>query len=189
MSVTPDNLVQGPATIYSGSYSLTGTNEPADTAVNTTPPASSWTDVGGTMEGCKVTIDQSFSELSVDQLVDVVGSRIQKRVFNIETACAEPTLANLAMSTNTTVGSSGAGFTGTWDPVTDTSATQPNYFAIIVDGWAPNYKRRRIHGRKVLVTEKVEMAYLKDKQTIIPVTFKCHYVSSTRTPIHVVDGS
>lgn len=189
MSVTPDNLVQGPATLYSGSYSLTGVGEPTDATVNATPAVSSWTDIGGTMDGLKITVDQSFSELEVDQLVDVVGSRIQKRVFTLETSCAEPTLANLAMATNTTAGASGAGYTGTWDPTTDTSATQPAYFAILADGWAPNYKRRRVIGRKVLVTEKVEMAYLKDKQTVIPTTFKCHYVSAARTPIHVVDAA
>jgi hypothetical protein len=133
MAVLATNLVQGPATLYSGAF---GAAEPLDTAVNTTPAASSWTDVGGTQDGVKLTIDQSYTELEVDQVVDRVGSRLTKRDFTVETSMAEPTLANLSLSLNGGTSASGAGY-ASFEPSFASSATQPTYKALLFDGWAP----------------------------------------------------
>lgn len=184
MSVTTTNLVQGPATVYSGVF---GATEPADSAVNTTPQASAWTDAGGTQDGVTLGVEQTYGELTVDQLVDRVGSRLTKRDFTVKTSLAEPTLANLSLVTNGGTTASGSGY-GTWEPTFASSATQPTYRAVLFDGWAPGgaYTRRAIV-RKVLSTDAVEIGYTKDKQTLFAVTWTGHYVSESIAPVHIVD--
>lgn len=183
MSVTTTNLIQGPATLYKGNF---GATEPADTAVNAAPPASSWTDLGGTQDGVKLSVDQTYSELEVDQITLRVGSRLTKQDFTIETSLAEPTLENLSISMNGGTSASGAGYKS-FDPNVTSSATQPTYFGLILDGYAPSQLTRRIIGRRMLNTDSTELAYTKDKQTLIPVKFTGHYVSSSITPFHIVD--
>ena len=183
MSVTTTNLIQGPATLYSGQF---GATEPTDTAVNTVPAASSWTDMGGTQDGVKLSVDQTYSELDVDQITLRVGSRLTKQDFTIETSLAEATLENLSVVLNGGTAASGAGWKS-FDPNVTSSATQPNYFAVILDGYAPSQFRRRIIGRRMLNTDSTELAYTKDKQTLIPAKFSGHYVSSVITPFHIVD--
>jgi hypothetical protein len=170
--------------LYTGAF---GATEPLDTAVNTTPAASSWTDVGGTQDGVKLTIDQSYSELEVDQIVDRVGSRLTKRNFTIETSLAEPTLTNLSLVLNGGTSASGAGY-ASFEPSFASSATQPTYKALLFDGWAPGGNwNRRIILRKSLSTDATEIGYTKDKQTLFGVKFSGHYVSASIAPLHVVD--
>ncbi|MFE3031581.1 hypothetical protein ACFXKY_08020 [Streptomyces canus] len=183
MSVTTTNLIQGPATLYKGAF---GAAEPADSAVNTTPAASAWTDLGGTQDGVKLSVDQTYGELEVDQITLRVGSRLTKADFTIETSLAEATLENLSLSLNGGTSASGAGWKS-FDPNVSSSATQPNYFAVLMDGYAPNQFNRRIIGRRMLNTDSSELAYTKDKQTLIPVKFAGHYVSASVTPFHIVD--
>jgi len=184
MAVTATNLVQGPATLYYGDFQAT---EPDDTAVNSTPQASAWSDVGGTQDGVTLTIDQSYSELDVDQIVDRVGSRLTKRDFTIKTSLAEPTLANLTLVTNGGTTATGAGY-ATWEPSFASSATQPDYKALLFDGWAPGGANiRRAIIRKVLSTDAVDIGYTKDKQTLFAVTWSGHYVSESIAPVHIVD--
>jgi hypothetical protein len=183
MSVTTTNLIQGPATLYQG---LFGATEPADTAVNTTPATSAWTDLGGTQDGVKLSVDQTYSELEVDQITVRVGSRLTKVDFTIETSLAEATLENLSMSLNGGTAASGAGWKS-YDPNVSSSATQPTYFAVIMDGYAPGQFRRRIIGRRMLNTDSSELAYTKDKQTLIPIKLSGHYVSASIAPFHIVD--
>ncbi|MDX3575986.1 hypothetical protein [Streptomyces sp. FL07-04A] len=183
MSVDTTNLIQGPATLYKGAY---GATEPADTAVNTTPPSSSWTDLGGTQDGVKLSVDQTYSELEVDQITLRVGSRLTKQDFTIETSLAEATLENLSLVLNGGTSASGAGYKS-FEPNVTSSATQPNYFAIILDGYAPQQFRRRVVGRRMLNIDSAELAYTKDKQTLIPAKFAGHYVSSVIAPFHITD--
>lgn len=185
MSVTATNLVQGPATLYSAAF---GATEPADSAVNAAPPASTWTDVGGTQDGVKLSIDQNYVELEVDQVVDRVGSRLTKRDFTVETSMAEATLANLSLALNGGTSASAAGY-ASFEPSFASAATQPTYKALLFDGWAPGTAAytRRVIVRKALSTDAVEMAYTKDKQTVYGVKFSGHYVSASISPIHIVD--
>lgn len=186
MSVTATNLTMGPGTLYTGAF---GATEPADTAVNATPAASAWTDVGGTDGGVKLSVDQKFTELTVDQIVDSVGRRLTQREVMLDTNLAEPTLANLSMAMNGGTAATGSGF-ASLEPLNVTSATQPTYIAVIMDGYAPGTTqtfRRRVIARKCLNTSRLDMAYSKDKQTFIPVTFSAHYVSSSIASFHVVD--
>lgn len=184
MSVTASNLTQGPGTLYTGAFAAV---EPIDTAVNTAPLGTNWTDMGATDGGVKFSIDQKYSVLVCDQLIDEVGRRLTSRTISFDTNLAEPTLVNLAQAINGGTTATGTGF-NSLDPITTSSATQPNYFAVIMDGWAPgNAFRRRIIGRRMLNTSKVDSAYTKDKQTFIPVTLNAHYVSASTPPFHIVD--
>lgn len=189
MPVVASNLTQGPGTLYSGTF---GTSvEPADSAVNTTPiltgGSTGWTDLGATDGGSKLSIDQKFAVLSCDQIIDDVGRRVTSREIMVDTNLAEPTLANLALSINGGTQATGSGW-ATLEPVNATSATQPTYVPVILDGYAPgNNFRRRVILRKTINTAKVELAYTKDKQTLIPVSFTAHYVSASVAPIHTVD--
>ena len=183
MAVTTTNLIQGPGTLYTGAFSAV---EPADTAVNTVPAASAWTDVGGTQDGVKLKVGQTFSELEVDQIVDIPGRRLTKREFTIETNLAEPTIDNLAIALNDSTVATGSGFKSL-EPINTTSATQPTYRALIMDGYSPTSKRRRVIVRKALSSDDIEFAYMKDKQTVYTVNFSGHYVSSSIAPFKIVD--
>ena len=188
MTVTVTNLVMGPATFYLG---VVGGVEPLDASVNSVPAASAWTDFGGTMGGLTLSIDQTYTELTVDQLVDSVGRRLTKREFLITTQLAELTLNNLSASLNGSTATSGAtqngGTFATLEPLYATSATQPAYVALLIDGFTVNSLRRRTIVRKALSTAKVDQTLSKDKQTTYTTTWNGHYVSSVIAPIHVVD--
>lgn len=183
MSVTVANLIQGPAVLSSGAF---GATEPTDIAVNVVPAASSWTDMGGTNGGVKLTLTLTYSELEVDQIVDVVGRRLTKREEMIETSLAEPTLENLAISLNNTAPVSAATYK-TLDLDAADSATQPTYRAFILDGYAPSSFRRRVIVRKGLSTSSPDQEWKKDGQTLIPVKFEGHYVSASIKAVHIVD--
>jgi hypothetical protein len=187
MSVTATNLILGPATLY---YGLFGSAEPLDTQVNTTPAASAWTDAGGTLGGVKLTINQTYTVLNVDQVVDVVGRRLTSRDIQVVTQLAEPTLQNMQLALNggTLVTGSGAAPT-TYDPATALSASQPLYNALMIDGWGPSQFRRRIIVRKVLSMASTDLNYAEAVQAAYPVTWGAHYVSAAITPFHVVDAN
>jgi hypothetical protein len=183
-------LVAGPATVYTGAF---GATEPAASAVATVPSSAAWTDIGGTDGGVKINIDLDYFDLSVDQIVDRVGSRLSKREITLETNLAENTLANLKIAVNGGTITASTAYQ-TFDPLNDSSATQPNYTAVIIDGWAPlgtvsasASARRRFIVRRVLNTDAVGVSYEKDKQTFIPVKMTAHYVSSTVGPFAIHD--
>jgi hypothetical protein len=183
VSVTAANLVQGPATIYVGDF---GATEPLDSEVSTTPSATYWTDAGGTLGGVKLKIDQKYSDLEVDQLVEVVESRLVSREIAAETKLAEVTLTNLRALMNGGTTGSGSGYE-TLDLLEGSSATQPDYSALIIDGYAPSGYRRRVILRKVLSVDSVEVEYQKKDQTVFSASFKAHYVSSLVKSMHIVD--
>jgi len=189
MSATPNNLLMGPATVYLGLAGV-GTVEPADTAVNSTPAASAWQDVGGTDGGVTMAIDPKFTNFQVDQIVDTPGARLTERAIMVTTVLAEATLANLANALNSTVGATGTGF-ATFEPNYGQFASQLPYSAILMDGWAPSASganwRRRLILRKVLQTGKVEIVYAKDKQVGLAVEWQAFYVSSTIAPFKCWD--
>jgi hypothetical protein len=187
MSVTTSNLILGPASMYLGTF---GATEPADSnaAINATPPASAWTDAGGTMDGVKLVVDQTYTALEVDQIVDRAGSRLTKRDMSVETTLAEPTLENLSTLMNGGTAASGTGYKS-FEPTFANSATQPNYSAVLFDGWGPSSFRRRVIVRKTLNVESIELAYTKDKQTGFKAKFAAHYVTSLISPLHIVEAT
>lgn len=191
MSVTATNLIAGPATLYVG---LFGATEPVDTAINSTPAASAWTDLGGTDGGVEFNLGMDFFELGADQVTWIMERRNSKMDPRVKTNLAEPTLENLKYALNSLGAiASGSGYKS-YDVDITTSATQPTYIAIIADGWAPMStagvaKRRRVIMRKCLQMGGVTSSYKKDGQTFFPVEFGVHYIDGTTKPIRWVDAT
>lgn len=184
-------VLMGAGTLYTGDYSLTGANEPLLAAVNTTPQASAWADAGYTNDGITVSWNQEFAEMEVDQVADLIGRKMVKRDVQVKANLAEATLENLVMALNSGTVTTGSGYKY-FDPEYDGDELQPGYKALIFDGYAPASaagvtKRRRLICRKVLSIENVETAYKKGDMTLIPVTFGCHYVSTTLSPYRIID--
>lgn len=178
MSVTVSNLVQGPATLYLAAF---GASEPVDA---TSTPSSAWSDIGGTTDGTELTINQEYKELEVDQIVDVPGRRLVKRDMQVKTNMAEPTLHNLKYALNGGTVSTGG---DSYVPANNSSATQPTYMALLIDGFSAEGAARRVILRKVLSIDNVSFAYKKDAQTVYSVTWGAHYVSSVIEPFHILD--
>lgn len=178
MPVTATNLIQGPATIYTG---LFGATEPA--TISTTP-STGWTDVGGTKGGLELLIEQEWSELGVDQIVDVVGRRRTGRKVGIKTTLAEVTLANIAASI-----ANSAPVTNVLELDNDITVFQPSYLAILFDGIGAGGFRRRVVLRKALPTENVSIAYKKDEQTVLAATWWGHYVSPSIKMLKIEDAT
>lgn len=187
MPTTVTNLTMGPGDLYHGAYGVA--TEPPLADVNVTPPSSGgWESIGGTQDGVTLTINKEYAELSVDQIIDVPGRRTTKRDARLTTNLAEPTLENLKIAENGGTIGTGTGYR-TFDPTSDTSATQPNYGHVILDAWGVESKRRRIIGRRTLSIANMELAYKKDGQTLIPVDFACHYVDASTKPYRIVDST
>ena len=184
MGVTVTNLTEGPATLYTAPV---GSTEPLDTAL-ATAPASPWVDMGGTQDGVMFRVAKTYKELEVDQIVDSPGRRITKRDASFKTNLAEPTLLNLTASLNEAAPTSGTG-TLSYEPDVTDSSVQPGYKAFLLDCIAPGGFRRRITIRRGLSIDDVEMAYKKDGQTLVPVTFAAHYVSGSIKPYKVLDAT
>jgi hypothetical protein len=177
MPVTTSNLIQGPAVLYTAVF---GATEPATVS---TAPAAAWTDVGGTKEGLELTFADEYGVLEVDQEVYDMGRRRTKRVVTAKTSLAEATLANLA-----TAIANSAPVTNVVEGDIGLAAFAPPYQALLIDGIAPGGFRRRIILRRTLPTDSVGMAYKKDGQTLLPVTWSLHYVSSTIKPWKIEDA-
>lgn len=193
LSVNASNLVLGPARLYVAAF---GATEPADTTVTpdgvTTPPASPWVDVGGTDGGATFEVDTTYTDLSVDQIIMNVGSRLTDLKMTVTTKMSEMTLANLTTALNSiTTSASGSGWASE-DVVVTSAASQPTYAALIIDGWAPSLSTgasalRRVIVRKVLSQAKVTLAYDKKTQQSYDCTFNAYFVSNSVNPCHVVD--
>lgn len=189
MAVSATNLIAGPASLWSGVFGVT---EPLDTAVASAPGAG-WADLGGTDDGVTLTVAREFYKLRMDQTIDAPGRRITERDISLSTNLAEGTLENLvlALAQTTAPATGGTGATA-WkgmDIEGDDAGAEPTYTALLMDGKAPNGKRRRVIGRKMLSTEEVEVSYKKDEQTFFPVTFAAHWVSASIRPVRIVDST
>lgn len=186
MTVTVSNLIQGPGTLYVGTYSATGAQEPSSSAINTTPASSAWTDLGATQDGVNFEIAREFSELAVDQIIDTPDRRQTKREFGFSTNLAEVTLENLARASNEATANvtSGSGYK---EYLPDDNPFMPVYIATLFDGYAPGAYRRRVIGRRMLSTDPIPMVNKKDGQQLFAVKFMSHYVSSSTRPFRIVD--
>lgn len=178
MPVSASNLIQGPAVIYGAAF---GAAEPAtiDAAFS-----AAWTDLGGTKEGVTLNIEQTFADLTVDQIVDVVARRRTGRTMSIATSLAEPTLENIARAISNT-----APVTNVLELDDGLAAFSPAYGAYAFDGIAPGGFRRRVILRKTLATGNLAMAYTKDGQTVVPTTFMGHWVSASIKALKLQDAT
>lgn len=178
MPVTSTNLIQGPATLYTGVF---GATEPATIA---TAPTTGWTDVGGTKDGVELEIADEYGVLDVDQIIYDVGRRRTKREVSLKTSLAEATLTNIALAI-----ANAAPVANVLELDDGLAAFAPAYQALLVDGIAPGGFRRRIILRRTLPTESVGIAYKKDAQTLVPVTWKVHWVSASIKPLKIEDAT
>lgn len=178
MPVTSTNLIQGPATLYTGIF---GATEPATIA---TTPTTGWKDVGGTKEGAELTVADEYVVLDVDQIIYEISRRRTKRVVSVKTSLAEATLANLALAI-----ANSAPVANVLNADDGLAAFAPDPGALIVDGIAPGGFRRRIIIRKTLPTDSVGMAYKKDGMTLLPVTWTLHWVSASIPPFKIEDAT
>ena len=188
MATTVSNLVQGPANLYVADF---GTSEASLTTLSSlTAPvtAAGWRAVGGTTDGVTLTVEQEYSELEVDQVIDIPGSRLVKRSLTIETNLAELTLANFKTALNGgTIASDVDGVT-TYTPIINPTTAEPDYIALVIDGVGPEGKARRIIVRKALSTDSVEFAYNKEDQSVYSVTFTAHFVDGTTAPFIIIEA-
>ena len=153
---------------------------------------SGWTDVGATNGGVTFELEQTYTQLTVDQLVDPVGARLTARVMQCTATIDEVTLANMSMAMNqlaTIV--TGAGWSQL-TPTTTTSATQPTYLGVIMDGWAPTLltglaARRRIILRKCLSDTKLSTKFAKPDRAEYAATWTGFYISPSVAPFVVLD--
>jgi hypothetical protein len=193
IAVNAANLVLGPARLYVAPF---GSTEPLDSAVTpngpSNPPSAPWTDVGGTDGGVMFEADNTYTDLAVDQIIMNVGARLTEMKMTVTVKLAEMTLTNLQTSLNN-IGttSTGSGYQ-TLDIPVGSSATQPTYAALIIDGWAPMLSTgapalRRLIVRKVLSTVKASLSFDKKTQQGLACTFDAFYVSSSIAPLHIVD--
>lgn len=188
MSGTVENLIQGAGYLY---VAALGTSEPADSSLHNPPASGSWTNLGFTNGGLSLTFEQDYADLAVDQLVDHPGRRIVRRDLVFATSLAEPTLENLKVALNggvTATGAAGAGASEfkNFQPVQDPTG-EPTYTLLLFDGLAPNGRPRRVIVRKALQVGNVGASYQKDGQTLFPVEFRAHYVSSSVAPYKIID--
>jgi len=187
MAVTVTNLTLGPGELFRGDF---GASEPADADIDNEIPdtsvSGSWTDMGGTQGGITLELNQEYTELEVDQVVDIPGRRLTKREFKINTNLAEPTLENYQLASNGGEITTGSGFR-TYEPSVDNSGDTPDYAALVFDGFGPNSLRRRVIARRVLNVATVGQEYMKDSQLLFPVEFSCHYVSESTRPFRYID--
>lgn len=193
IAVNAANLIMGPARMYVAPFSST---EPLDSTVTpngpSTPPGAPWTDVGGTDGGVTFEVDNTYTDLTVDQITMNVGARLTEMKMSVTTKMSEMTFANLQTSLNSIgVTNSGSGYSTLEVPV-GTSATQPTYVALIIDGWAPTLASnaaalRRIIVRKVLSQAKATLSFDKKTQQALDVTFSAYFVSNSINPVHIVD--
>ena len=114
--------------------------------------------------------------------------------MQVTLSLAETTLTNLQLALNqmATIGVN-TGYS-TLDPITATSATQPTYTALIIDGWAPTLStgaaaRRRIIVRKTLTASKIALEYEKSKAAVYACTFTAYYISGSIGLFHIVDAT
>ena len=195
MSVNAANLVLGPARIY---WAPMGTAEPTDVSVANdgwlTPPPSPWTDFGGTDGGVNLEIDTTYTDLTVDQIIMAVGARLTELKMTVAAGLAEITNANINQALNNiTEQGSGQGYV-TMDIPVGSSATQPDYSALCIDGWGPltpagGPALRRAIVRKVLSTAKVVLSGDKKTQQKVDTTWNTYFVGEGIKPIHIVTAT
>jgi len=190
--IQPQNIVIGPAFVYTGLFPAA---EPAYSAITSPPSSSVWTDVGGTADGTSVLLEvqQSLTDIHVEQLVDPVGARVSKRVIQVTAALLEASLQNLQLAMNQMLTiSQGTGY-AVADPLTNPTSLQPQYMALLIDGWAPttataeNACRRRLIVRKSLSTSKIDFEYEKTKTNVFNTTWTGYWISSSIAPFEVID--
>jgi hypothetical protein len=200
MAVTPYNVIQGPGRLFVAPYPVTGIDDYLTTDPATLPVGAPFVDVGGTTGGITVEVDETIGNITVDQILDPVGGRTTARTLQVTTTFMETDVANLRLAMNgatSTTETDGSGDTPAYigfDLNTQTSATQPLYSTIIVDGWGATTAggvatTRRFIMQKVLSAPKVSQKFNMADQATVAVTFTAYYVSSSISPFSLREST
>ncbi len=162
-----DEILTGVGRLY---IAAVGATYPA---VNVTPNAAVWTDLGETLDGVTVTPDQTINEFTTDQRTGGVKATRSEESLMIETKLAQNTLENLASVLGVTVTDTppGSGTIGT-RKIGLTRGFTVDEFALLFRGtspygaWNAQYEvpRGYFGGSQA-------MEHTKDGQTSIPVEF------------------
>lgn len=192
MAITVTNLCAGPANLF---YGVFGSLEPAWSAITSGPNPAVWTDVGMTADGTAILleIDNTYTHYSAEQIVDPIAGRLSKRVIQVTATLQEATLQNIQLALNqlATI-TPGTGYS-VLDPITASSAIQPTYTALLVDGWAPTTGttetacRRRTVIRRCLSGSKIDHEWDKTKPVTYQTTWTGFYISNSVPPYEIVD--
>lgn len=196
MAVTPFNIIQGPAQLFVAPFGTSLTSYYPSINPNSVAVTSPFVDAGGTTGGVTVEVDETLTDIKVDQLLDPVGARTTARTIQVVTTFMETEISNLQLALNGASGATVTSGTG-WqqlDLTTTTSATQPTYCTLIVDGWAPTLSagtasKRRFIIQKALSQPKISQKFDMANQATVAVTFTAYYVSSAVSPFSILDGT
>lgn len=169
MSVNPELILMGPAEVWHG---LTGVTEPADAEV---APGAGWEDVGSTDGGVTLTASQTYTDVEVDQTAQAVDAMLTGQGQTVSTNLAEATLPNLRRAMNMAASAATKMEFG-GELIT---ATSPLYSAIMLRGKAPDGEKRLVILRRTLSTEGVGIPFQKAGKTVVPITWKAYFVSSS----------
>lgn len=195
LAIQVKNLVMGPARIYWAPY---GTAEPADATVTgdgwLVPPPAPWLDLGGTNGGCNLEIDTTYTAKVVDQIIMDAGATLTDLKMSVTAPLAEISDQNMAVGLNGIIESGqGEGYL-TMEIMDGTYASQPQYSALILDGWGPELDTgaptlRRSIVRKVLSQAKVSLAHDRKTQQKIDTTWQAYFVGEGIRPVHIVTAT
>lgn len=187
MAINYGNLLQGAARLYVANF---GAVEPTDAAIGTEPSSAVWTEVGATNGGISMNLGEEYGALEADQAAFRAGSARVMANAEVTVNLAEITIQNLAVALNTrnTNLITGANFKKFVPATGDVDEFSPNYKAALLWGTAPNSptgqpQKFMLIMRKVLSTVGAgEVAFSRTEQTVFPVTFTAHLVSSAIKP-------
>lgn len=175
--IIPSNVLQGTVDIFTGAF---GAAEPANSEA--VIDGSVWSFVGATDGGATLTLNQSYSNMVVDQVALPVGSRLVTQEATVATSMAEATLKNLRRAMNDSATS------GTTFGLNSEIANQdPNYCAVLLKGKAPEGNPRLVIVRRALSTASVGVPFKKDGLTVVPITWSGYYVSKSIEAVFVDD--
>lgn len=181
------NIIIGAASVFLGPSwdGVTGSN-PAPAASGTTSyrttlagVAGTWSDVGYTQDGLQVSSEPSWTDVSVDQLLDAAKIFKDGMTLNIATTFAEATLENLLIAWGSASSNLASTATDKTLDIDGGSLGQaPLERGLIAVGNGPEkaasnaYSERTYHAYRVLSVESVASTMARSEATVIPVTFR-----------------
>lgn len=189
MALNAKELLQGPFRVFIGNV---GAVEPTAAAVNVAPAASAWTDLGLTVGGVELNINQEYAALEADQILDRAGSVATSREITVTANLGQIVADTLVYAMNGDLGDvTTVSGNEVWEPEFDEDAFVTRYRAVLLWGLAPAgadgiRKRRMFIIRKVASTDGFTLAGSKTDQTVVAVTFTGHYVDASTAPFKMI---
>jgi len=168
MPIIATDVLMGPVELFTAPF---GTTEPANATV---APAAAWIAAGGTQEGLRQIINQTYTPKVVDELGMPVGAKLTELSVQMATALAEARLANFRLALN-----QAAAATTKLELNGVLTNGEPGYVSVLARGFGPNGLRRNVIIRKALSSESVESTYSKANQTFVPITWSGYFVSES----------